>query len=529
MSSLKSIWNCLFSPRLIQIYGTGAEQMYEEDPLERWGNQIINSLYMMWKVGLCTSPLWGSALYNKGYFQLQELPFIAKCATGVGVILVISFCIRGLSRAKNPAYLKFLDVLQRAENDMVATKPELMKYDFEFKSWPVEYDLSDTKSPTPKASPRVAVPQGAFQNIVSIPFRVIAYLAIHTFGIRLIYPGVLGVLQAVLEKGLLKGRTRLIEVYAGQRYKLKTVDGNSIDTMVLDRRSSYANGDTLVICCEGNAGFYEIGTVITPIEAGYSVIGWNHPGFGGSTGMPYPAQEQNAIDAVIQFAINILGFKVENIMLFGWSIGGYAVSWAAMTYPDIKSVVIDATFDDIMPLALSQMPSWLESIVKLAIREHANLDIYEQLSKYPGPVLLIRRTEDEVICIRPGDLSSNRCNNLLIKIFKTRYPCMCELPQVQLLHEYLAVTGVLQEKILEKYSIDDSICTSLLQSYISEFSKSYPMKIGQDFSPTEKNQMILFLAKKYMKDFKATHCVALPWDMFAVPWDVNVEPDFVYT
>lgn len=85
------------------------------------------------------------------------------------------------------------------------------------------------------------------------------------------------------ENGLLKGRTRLIEVYGGQRYKVKTADGNSIDTMVLDRRSSYANGDTLVICCEGNAGFYEIGTVITPIEAGYSVIGWNHPGFGGST------------------------------------------------------------------------------------------------------------------------------------------------------------------------------------------------------------------------------------------------------
>lgn len=100
---------------------------------------------MMWKLGLYTSPLWGSVLYNKGYFELQELPFIAKCATGVGVILVISFCIRGLSRAHNPTYLKFVDVLQRAESDIVATKPELMKYDFEFKSWPVEYDLSDTK------------------------------------------------------------------------------------------------------------------------------------------------------------------------------------------------------------------------------------------------------------------------------------------------------------------------------------------------------------------------------------------------
>jgi hypothetical protein len=38
-----------------------------------------------------------------------------------------------------------------------------------------------------------------------------------------------------------------------------------------------------VICSEGNAGFYEIGIMVTPLEAGYSVLGWNHPGFGGST------------------------------------------------------------------------------------------------------------------------------------------------------------------------------------------------------------------------------------------------------
>jgi hypothetical protein len=38
-----------------------------------------------------------------------------------------------------------------------------------------------------------------------------------------------------------------------------------------------------VICCEGNAGFYEVGCMCTPLDAGYSVLGWNHPGFWGST------------------------------------------------------------------------------------------------------------------------------------------------------------------------------------------------------------------------------------------------------
>jgi hypothetical protein len=34
---------------------------------------------------------------------------------------------------------------------------------------------------------------------------------------------------------------------------------------------------------------------ITP-EAGYSVLGWNHPGFYGSTGVPLPSQASTAIE-----------------------------------------------------------------------------------------------------------------------------------------------------------------------------------------------------------------------------------------
>lgn len=40
---------------------------------------------------------------------------------------------------------------------------------------------------------------------------------------------------------------------------------------------------------------------------------------------------------------------------------------------------------------------------------------------------------------------------------------------------------------------------------------------------------ILFQARKYMKDFKSTHCVNLPSEMFETPWDVNIESDFVFT
>jgi len=56
-------------------------------------------------------------------------------------------------------------------------------------------------------------------------------------------------------------------------------------------------------------------------------------------GVPFPEQEQCAIDSVVQYSIERLGFTPDNIVLYAWSIGGYTASWAAMNYPDVKYVV----------------------------------------------------------------------------------------------------------------------------------------------------------------------------------------------
>jgi hypothetical protein len=61
--------------------------------------------------------------------------------------------------------------------------------------------------------------------------------------------------------------------------------------------------------------------------------------------------------------------------------------------------ILDASFDDVLPLALSRFPVAWEPLLKCVIREHMNLNNIEQLNKYSGPVLLYRRTEDEIIAI----------------------------------------------------------------------------------------------------------------------------------
>lgn len=43
------------------------------------------------------------------------------------------------------------------------------------------------------------------------------------------------------------------------------------------------------------------------------------------------------------------------------------------------------------------MPSSLSGIVRIAIRDHINLNNTDLVHHYNGPILMIRRTEDEII------------------------------------------------------------------------------------------------------------------------------------
>lgn len=91
-----------------------------------------------------------------------------------------------------------------------------------------------------------------------------------------------------------------------------------------------------------------------------------------------------------------------------------------MNYPHVRAVLLDATFDHgilitiidahflfcntfcyyaVLPLATNVMPASLRSIVASTVKMYLNLDIAEQLIRYSGPVLLYRRTRDEIIAL----------------------------------------------------------------------------------------------------------------------------------
>ncbi|KAF4088461.1 hypothetical protein AMELA_G00082650 [Ameiurus melas] len=537
------LWiRCLFGPSLHRIHRpqelprpesrTGRRGWdYQPRGLERHTDHILGWASVLWSLSYYSSPLILCYLYRKGYICSSKLIPVSQYVGTVLVCLLGVACLRGWGRWRNPEYHQFITILEETKkNHTSSNKKKLSSYDFDFSHWPADFSWREVSNPKlSKAGVSLLKPEpklrGAADSLLNsvrtLPCHIVSYLVAHSFGRRMLYPGSVGLLQKAMRSMLQQGQAKLIEEYDGQRNKLVACDGNRIDTMFVDRRGNRGpNGKTLVICCEGNAGFYEVGCMNTPLDGGYSVLGWNHPGFAGSTGVPFPQNEANAMDVVIQFAVHKLGFQLSDIVVYAWSIGGFTATWAAMSYPEIRALVLDASFDDLLPLALKVMPDSWRPLVTHTVRQYMNLNNAEQLCKYQGPVLLIRRTKDEIITTTgPEDIMSNRGNDLLLKLLHYRYPKVMTDDSVRAVRQWLAVGSQMEEEsVYMGYEVDDDWCLSVLQSYQTDRDAPFPWSVGEDMALEGRRQLALFLARKYMRNFETTHCTPLPISEFHVPW-----------
>ncbi|XP_045148684.1 phosphatidylserine lipase ABHD16A isoform X2 [Echinops telfairi] len=515
---MAKLLSCVLGPRLYKIYreresertppgvpetpASGAtpsasswDSYYQPRALEKHADSILALASVFWSISYYSSPFAFFYLYRKGYLSLSKVVPFSHYAGTLVLLLAGVACLRGIGRWTNPQYRQFITILEATHRDQSSeNKRQLANYNFDFRSWPVDFHWEEASS---------------------------RYLVAHTLGRRMLYPGSVYLLQKALMPMLLQGQARLVEEYNGRRAKLLACDGTEIDTMFVDRRgTAEPQGQKLVICCEGNAGFYEVGCISTPLEAGYSVLGWNHPGFAGSTGVPFPQNEANAMDVVVQFAIHRLGFQPQDIVVYAWSIGGFTATWAAMSYPDISAVILDASFDDLVPLALKVMPDSWRGLVTRTVRQHLNLNNAEQLCRYQGPVLLIRRTKDEIITTTvPEDIMSNRGNDLLLKLLQHRYPRVMSEEGLRVVRQWLEAASQLEEaSIYSRLEVEEEWCLSVLRSYQAEHGPDFPWSVGEDMSAEGRRQLALFLARKHLHNFEATHCTPLPPQNFQMPW-----------
>ncbi|KAF7988414.1 hypothetical protein HCN44_000987 [Aphidius gifuensis] len=252
-----------------------------------------------------------------------------------------------------------------------------------------------------------------------------------------------------------------------------------------------------------------------------------------NTGIPFPEKEINAIDAVIKYSIEKLNFTVDKIALNGWSIGGFTSTWAAMNY-DLHGLLLDATFDNVLNVALYMMPNFVSSLTTYVITDYLDLDNSQQLNKYDGRVMLIRRTEDQIMSSPTGNLPSNRANYLLTNMLIHRYPKLLDNNNnktIDVLKNYLAmsmvdvdsITLAVKTKVLfqDGIPLDENICLTKIRENINNNNGTikYPSTLGDNFDSISKQHLVVYLANKYMKDQNSGHNVRLNQNLFKLGWD----------
>jgi hypothetical protein len=240
----------------------------------------------------------------------------------------------------------------------------------------------------------------------------------------------------------------------------------------------------------------------------------------------------------MRYAIEKLHFPVNNITIFAWSIGGYSACWTAVHYQDIQGLILDAIFDDVLPLAQRQMPTYTSKFVEKTVRYYLDLNNIQLIKLYNGPFYLIRRAQDEIMNLIPGKLESNRANEILFVILPYRYPFIYNNDQIlSLLKEYIYSNTIQQNILRDKYCSDKDNFQLQTEKYRLENPiSSYPCRFGlyftlhrirffnilfiltgENLSFDQRQCFSIYLIDEYLINFDSQHCTSLPQNYFFLP------------
>lgn len=208
-----------------------------------------------------------------------------------------------------------------------------------------------------------------------------------------------------------------------------------------------------------------------------------------------------------------MGFSPENITVYGWSIGGYSASYLANAHSDIGNVIIDASFDDILPLAIPRMPDFLASVTENCCRKYFNLNNAALLTKYQGPIRLIRRNGDEIISTN-GHASGNRGNQLLVAVLQSRYPALFKDDEVaNMVDDWLDQTSPTPRRLsVPRYDLE--FCKDQLRKSVGPPDNN----LGKDLDRDEKLILSYYLFSKHLTDCEGGHNNPLYRKYFKMPW-----------
>lgn len=86
-------------------------------------------------------------------------------------------------------------------------------------------------------------------------------------------------------------------------------------------------------------------------DAGYSVLAWDYPGYGTSTGTPTEKSVQDFARQIWESIPEQFGYAHDKVILYGRSVGGGPALWLASQY-EAAGVIAEGTFTSIFRMGL---------------------------------------------------------------------------------------------------------------------------------------------------------------------------------
>jgi len=167
----------------------------------------------------------------------------------------------------------------------------------------------------------------------------------------------------------------------------------------------------------GNAGniSFRLNYIEKFYELGFSILIFDYPGFGLSTGLPNEKSCIKCSDLFYQYLINEKKYISENIIFYGESIGG-SLSLSLANIYNIKYLILQSTFTDIKEVIKNIINFDIFSISNIGFETLENLKIRYKLNKLNKKMktLIIHSNDDELIDILHGHKLSDYSDQLYI-------------------------------------------------------------------------------------------------------------------
>jgi fermentation-respiration switch protein FrsA (DUF1100 family) len=159
------------------------------------------------------------------------------------------------------------------------------------------------------------------------------------------------------------------------------------------------DGRPTVLFFHGNAqSVFEWSLVredLSDLDCGLLLV--DYPGYGKSSGKPNEAGSYAAGQAALDWLVAEAGVSVEQVVLFGKSLGGGVATYVAQDKP-IKGLILESTFKSIPSVARILLPM----IPADGIFKSERYESIERIGSIRVPILVVHGTVDELIPLAEG-------------------------------------------------------------------------------------------------------------------------------